>query len=137
MVKYLLAALIVLLAWIPSSPAAAQGAIPCNQWAIIHDVGATSLTQFIAPSANQRIGLCGYAMIASAMPAALQLAYGTGTNCGTGTTNISPAIVLPVSGILVNRTDNVVERTPANNALCFVSVGQTGTMDAIVYWAYF
>jgi hypothetical protein len=76
-------------------------------------------------------------MIASVMPAELQLAYGTGTNCGAGTTNISPVITLPAGGSFVNRTQNVVERTPVNNAVCFVSTGQTGTMDAIVYWAYF
>jgi hypothetical protein len=135
MVKYLLIALSLLLA--SSTSAAAQGAIPCNQWNIIHDVGATSLTQFIPAMANQRIGLCGYAMVSTVGAAALQFAYGTGTNCGAGTTNISPAIVLPVGVSFVNRTQNVVERAPAGSAICYLSVGQTGTMDAIVYWTYF
>jgi hypothetical protein len=136
MVKYLLLTLALLLLGVPT-PAAAQGAIPCNQWSIIHDVGATSLTQLIPAPTNQRIGLCGYAMLASVMPAELQLVYGTGANCATGTVNLSPVILLPAGGSFINRSGNIVERTPANNAVCFVSTGQTGTMDAIVYWTYF
>jgi hypothetical protein len=136
MVKYLLLALALLLA--APTPAAAQGAIPCNQWSIIHDVGATSLTQLIPAGATQRIGLCGYAMVASVAAAELQLAYGTGTNCGAGTTNISPVITLPVGGTFVNRSENIVERAPAGNTVCFVSTSAVGSvMDAIVYWTYF
>jgi hypothetical protein len=136
MVKYLLLALALALA--APAPAAAQGAIACNQWSIIHDVGATSLTQLIPPSPNQQIGLCGYAMVATVAAAELQLAYGTGTNCGAGTNNISPVITLPVGGTFINRTNNIVERAPTGNAICYLSTSAAGSvMDAIVYWTYF
>jgi hypothetical protein len=132
---YGLVALALLLA---PHPAHAQGAIPCNQWSIIHDVGATSLTQLIPTSTNQQIGLCGYAMVATVAAAELQLAYGTGTNCGAGTTNISPVITLPVGGTFINRNNNIVERAPPGNAICYVSTSAAGSvMDAIVYWTYF
>lgn len=135
MVRFL-AAILLLLAC--AQPAAAQGRIPCNQASFVHAVGAVALTQLVPiDPQGRRIGLCGYALVASAMSAALQLQYGTGTNCGTGTTPISPAWVLPTGGTLVNRQSDVAQNTPAANALCFVSAGQTGTMDAIVYWVYF
>jgi hypothetical protein len=136
MVKYLLLALALLIA--APTPAAAQGAIPCNQWSIIHDVGATSATQIIPAMAGQRIGLCGYAMVATMLTAELQFIYGTGVNCGTGSVNISPVITLPVGGTFVNRSENIVERAPAGNAICFLSTSAVGaTMDAILYWTYF
>jgi hypothetical protein len=131
---YGLVALALLLA---PHPARAQGALACNQASLIHSVAATSSTQFIAGSPSQRIGLCGYTMVASGMTASLQLVTGTGTNCGGATASVSPLIILPAGGVLVNRSDNIAERVPGGNALCFVSTGQTGTMDAIVYWTYF
>ena len=133
--RYLIALTVLLLT--SSSSAHAQGALSCNQSSLIHVVGAVTSTQLIPATTNQRVGLCGYTMIASAMAASLQLTTGTGTNCGTGTANLSPMIILPVGGVLVNRSDNIAERTPGSNAVCYVSTGQTGTMDAVVYWTYF
>jgi hypothetical protein len=136
MVKYLLLALALLLA--APTPAAAQGVIPCNQWSIIHAVGPVAATQLIPAPTNQRVGLCGYAMVASVLAATLQLSYGSGINCATAPANISPPITLAVGGVLVSRTDYIMERAPANNAVCFVATsGATGVMDAIVYWTYF
>jgi hypothetical protein len=138
MVKYLLLALALLLA--APSPASAQGAIPCNQWTLVTATGVVLLTQIIPPSPNQRIGICGYAMIASVAAASMQLHYGTGTNCGTGTTDLSVQVFLLSGGVLVNRSDYITERVPVGNAICYDTDrtgGNTGNMEAVVYWTYF
>ncbi|HEY1894758.1 MAG TPA: hypothetical protein VGG62_00745, partial [Terracidiphilus sp.] len=68
----------------------------------------------------------------------LQLAYGTGTNCGAGTTNISPVITLPLGGTFINRNNTIVELAPPGNAICYLTTSAAGSvMDAIVYWTYF
>ena len=116
--------------------AAAQGPIPCNQWNFIHDAGATPMTQFVMGDPLRRIGICGYTLIASGNAATFQLAYGTGTNCATGQTPLSPVIGLPNGCTLVNRNPDIVERTPPGQNLCAVATG-SGTLDIIVYWAFF
>ena len=115
----------------------AQGPIACNQWSFVHDVGPTAMTRFIAGNPTMRIGLCGYTLVASAASGGFQLAYGTGTNCGTGQTPLSPVINLPTGGVLVNRVLDIVERTPPGVDLCASSTGAGSTLDAIVYWTYF
>jgi hypothetical protein len=95
--------------------------------------GATTMTQQVAPIAGQRVVVCGYVLNAGSAAATFLLSYGTGSNCGTGTTALTPTFSLPINGVVANRGVTVGETTPLGQALCYTITG-TGPMNAVVYY---
>jgi hypothetical protein len=95
--------------------------------------GATAMTQQVAPVAGARVVICGYVLNAGAAAATFLLSYGTGSNCGTGTTALTPTFSLPINGVVANRGVTVGEATAVGSALCYTITG-TGPMNAVVYY---
>jgi hypothetical protein len=131
-------ALALALGVLASGPAQPQiggvGGAGCGQ-TFQGTVGA--LAQIVAAGATgQRVLVCGYEVTAGAATGTFQLEYGTGTNCGTGTTALTPAYTLGINGVLVSRSPVAQMQTPANNALCWVSTG-TGPVVATVYFGLY
>ena len=103
----------------------------CDKWA----VGSTStsgLTQIVAANPNVPIYVCSFFVnSASATVVNAQLQYGTGTNCGTGTTPFSLVVPMSASGSTptgqnIAPPPNVYWGTPNGNSLCInLSAAQT------------
>ena len=91
------------------------------------------MTQQVAAVAGQRVVVCGYVLNAGASTATFLLSYGTGTNCSTGTTALTPTFSLPINGVVANRGVTVGEATAVGSALCYTITG-TGPMNAVVYY---
>lgn len=121
------------------APARAQTvgseAIPCNQSFQVSQA-AVALTRIVQANptgqGNRVVTWCGWAINTTAAATA-QLEYGTGTNCGTGTTPVTPAYALGVNGVLVDHNAFGSLSLPANNDLCLVTTG-TGPAQIQVYF---
>lgn len=94
----------------------------------------TALTQFIAASAGTRIYVCSAIFTNSTATNPVQLEYGTGSNCGTGTTVAVDKFTAPASTASPVILTGPVFVTPASQALCYIQSGTTPTASmAITY----
>jgi hypothetical protein len=135
--RLLALALLLSLAGAPPREAAAQGTTTqrtCGRSAFTTAAGAGT-TQLV-PVTNDRyagneIFICGYTAVATAA-GTVQFVYGTGTNCATGTVNLTPAFSLAINGVLSD-TSPIFRGldVPAGQNLC-VTVGAAFTV--IVYF---
>jgi hypothetical protein len=134
--KRVLAALVLCLA---ATVAQAQVSGPpplyCNRSFVV-SAGATAITQAVAPVAGQAVHLCGFDINAGAAAGTFQLSVGTGTNCGTGTLNVTPAFSLGINGVLSSRNTTVWYSTPQGSALCYTITG-TGPINAVVSYGQY
>jgi len=134
--KKLLALLLLL---VLTEPAEAQmvGApsIACNQRFQVSQ-GAVALTRIVTGTATTSISICGYSSNAGAAAATWQLSFGTGTNCGTGTTAITPVFSLGINGVLVDHNIYAFFTLPQNTDLCLVTTG-TGPLQIMVFYGQF
>lgn len=104
----------------------------CSNTAVIN-VTAAATTELVALTAAQTIRVCSF-VITESLAGTAQFVYGTGTNCGTGTTNITGAMAMATSGVLAISTGNgSVFRTASANALCLAAV--TGNITGFVTYA--
>lgn len=133
------AALVLLPAILLSAPSRAQqvGSIYCSQNAQ-YDASTNGATRVFTANATsgRSVYICGYVVNVGATATNVRFSYGTGTNCGTGTTSLTPLFVLPIAGKAED--DSPVWRgltVPAGNDLCiFTSAGNA--VQAIVYYTY-
>lgn len=86
-------------------------------------------TQLVGLIANQNIFVCDFFLNQANGAGSLKLVYGTGTNCGTGTTNltgpifastVASGVTNTVGGSGIPSTQAVV---PSGNALCATTTG--------------
>lgn len=85
--KILALALFALLCHLLPANAQQVGPVYCSQSAFFDGTGPQRL---VTGTQGNRIFICGYDITGSA-PAIIQLKTGTGTNCGNGTANLTPA----------------------------------------------
>lgn len=106
--------------------------IQCNASAQ-YSSSTAGTTQLVPLVTGKAIYICGWDVSAAA-GSTVQFAYGTGANCGTGTTNITPAFT-PTNtndsspffrGLLV----------PLSNALCLVQTGAVAVQALVFYGQY-
>jgi hypothetical protein len=112
--------------------------VACNK--VFQGTVPTTLTQVVAalsgPNAGAAIYICGYAFNAGSAAGTAELETGTGTNCATGTTALTPAWALGVNGVFINRGSYAGEITPGGSALCWISTG-TGPVVGTIYFSQF
>lgn len=85
------------------------------------DMSTATTTQIVALSGATKIYVTGYVLHASGTTNA-KFVYGTGTNCATGTTQITPNYNFAASdGIAHGNGLGVVFTVPSGNALCVVN----------------
>lgn len=127
--------LFILLGLALAAPAFAQnlspGVLVCNRTFQVSQ-GAVALTRIIQAS-GQVISLCGWTINTGAAASTTQFQFGTGTNCGTGTTVLTPAFSLPANFNLVDHPGNANISLPSNNDLCLVTTG-AGPTQVLVYY---
>lgn len=126
----------VLLAVAPSN-AQQVGAIYCSQNAQ-YDASTNGSTRiFTANSASSaQVYICGFIIQNGATATNVQLKYGTGTNCATGATALTPNFVLPIAGRIEDSSP--VFRglvSPAGKDVCLVT-SAGNAVQAILYYTY-
>lgn len=123
--------------WTEDARAQQLGSIYCSQNAqyAASTNGSTRIFQASATSSSS-IFICGYVINVGGTATNVGLQYGTGTNCGTGTTALTPSFVLPIAGQI--KEDSPIFRglsVPPNKDLCIVT-SAGNPVQAIVYYTY-
>lgn len=107
-------------------------AFSCPNTAVIN-VTAAATTEIVPLTGGQTIRVCSFGFAMSAA-GTTQFVNGTGTNCGTGTANVSGAIPLATgTPLAMGDGTAAVFRTPVSNALCVAAV--TGNAVGFLTWA--
>ncbi|MCK9361859.1 hypothetical protein M0Q28_06595, partial [Patescibacteria group bacterium] len=104
------------------------------QSAVIN-VTAGATTQLVALSGSTVIRVCSYNVTAS-LAGTFTFVYGTGANCGTGTTALTGAMAIATAGS--NGMSGMIGslfRGAAANALCLTAA--TGNMTGFVTYAQY
>lgn len=124
------AALAALLA---ASPA--RAADDCRFTASV-SVTAAATTEIVALTTGQRIRICSVAISMTATGTA-KFVTGTGTNCGTGTADMTPAMTLATGAPLaLNSGDNTyLLEAPVSQAICMTAA--TGNIAGWVRYQKF
>jgi hypothetical protein len=120
-----------------------QNLIFCDKKVTLSAFSTSGATQEIAASGSTKIYVCGWSANSAATTAVtVKLQYGTGSNCGTGTTDFTESYTLqalasnsPVGFVGMNPA-NVVDATPASQALC-VNLSAAQAVNLKIYYAQF
>lgn len=96
------------------------------------NVATATTTQLIALSAGKAIYVTGFDMIAGGT-GNVTFEYGTGTNCGTGTTVLTGAYPLTAQAGLARGGSGVVWKIPASNALCVLTSAAVQISGSVSY----
>lgn len=100
----------------------------CDGYAF-YDAATNGATQLVALTSSQTIYVCGYSFSSSSTTAnTLKLVYGTGTNCATGQTAMTPGTILqaatsvgPIGKVVPVSGWSRGLKTAASNALCVLT----------------
>ncbi len=118
------------------------GYLNCDNTAV-YDASTNGSTQLVALTSGQTIYVCGYQISTSQSSAVnVNLRYGTGTNCATGATNITPSYPLQAAastgpiGLVVMTPGFTGLKTAASNALC-INTNAAVSVQAIVWYTKF
>jgi hypothetical protein len=124
-----------------ASPAMAQGVSPnqmfgCNQ-SKFYDASTSGATKLVAGVAGKGIYVCGWNFLAGGT-VNVSLVYGTGTNCGTGTTAITPAFQFTAQTADIDHLPvyTGITPVPTPNDLC-INASAGVAVQAIVYYTQF
>lgn len=136
---WLMACFLAMALYDPFKRAEAQqvGQLACSQNAQ-YDASTNGSTRIFTAgvSSARQIYICDFIINVGAVATNVQFQSGTGTNCGTGTANVTPLFVLPVAGQLIDTAGIWRGLTvPAGKDLCvFTSAGNP--VQVIVYFNY-
>jgi hypothetical protein len=98
-------------------------------------VTAAATTQIVALAANRSVRVCAF-VITESLAGSAKFVYGTGTDCVTGKTDLTAAMVLPTNGsIALSASNGSLFRTIASNALCLTAA--TGNITGFVNYDIF
>lgn len=105
----------------------------CNNTAPFTGTGAVAAAA-TAP-AGQRLYLCGWHITNTAATGSFTLSYGTGTNCGTNTVAITPAMSVTSTAPSADHIEYAYISTPLAGELC-VNATLT-TVTGVLFYASF
>lgn len=99
-------------------------------------ITAAATTQLVALSGATNIRVCAY-QVGIATTGTYKFVSGTGSNCGTGTADITPATTLTAGNVVTmsGPSGGAIFRAGASNALCLAAV--TGNVQVFVSYAQF
>ena len=107
----------------------------CPSSAVIN-VSAAATTQLVALQSSQIIRVCSFVISGDTAATTATFVYGTGANCGTGTTSITGAMRMVDEGnISATGMNGSLFRTIASNALCLTAA--TGAVTGFVTYAQY
>ena len=104
------------------------GGDPCENPNVVKSsavisVASASTAQIVALAAGKAVYICGVSDGSAGTSPALTLVYGTGTNCGTGTTSLTGAIPFTSGSQLNLGWGGNIASTPVGNAFCVTTAG--------------
>jgi hypothetical protein len=118
------------------------GYLNCDNTAA-YDASTNGATQLVALASGKRIYVCGFQISTSQTTAVnVGLVYGTGSNCGTGQTKLTPAYPLQAAassgpiGMVVMTPGFTGLATAASNALC-INTNAAASVQALVWYTQF
>jgi hypothetical protein len=112
------------------------GGIICDNSAI-YDASTTGSTQLVALSSGKVIYVCGFSFYVGGTATNVKLVYGTGTNCATGSTSMTPAYqIVANDGIVDNHTFGNSLKTAVSNALC-INASAANAVQGTIYYTQF
>lgn len=83
-------------------------------------------------SGNSRIYTCGFVASVAGTTPSLKFRYGTGTACGTGSTDLT-GVILPAAGTVLSYTPSATAfSAPAGQALCVVLAGTSPSVQGVL-----
>jgi hypothetical protein len=136
--RFLLALALLSGACLPVDRAAAQGTTTqrtCGKSAI-YDASSSGSTRIVVGTGTA-IYVCGYTFTSAVGAVSVGLVYGTGTNCGTNTTKITPAYpfgtITAITGIADGSPVFRGLVAPPGNDLC-INTTTNAAVQAIVYY---
>jgi hypothetical protein len=95
-------------------------------------ISGVATTQIVALSGVTQIFVCGFMGAGGGTSPTLQFVYGTGSNCATGTTNLTGAF-LPGSGSTSSYTPGMTGfKAAAGNALCLTQTGTAPSYNGVI-----
>jgi hypothetical protein len=103
-----------------AQPVSPYGLLQCTN-STFYDASTAGATQLVAALAGARIYVCGYTIDVGATATNISLVYGTGTNCATGQTGLTPVWNLPINGFMVDNIAAAPLVAPPGQALCVLS----------------
>lgn len=110
-------------------------AFTCPSSAVIN-VAAAATTQLVALASSQIIRVCSFVISGDTAATTATFVYGTGANCGTGTTSLTGAMRMVDEGnISLTGMNGSLFRTAASNALCLTAA--TGAVTGFVTYAQY
>jgi hypothetical protein len=108
------------------------GIIACDS-SVFLDMATATTTQLVALSSGKSIYICSYD-IQSNGTASVKLVYGTGSNCGTGTTQLTSNLDLTAqTGLSRGSGLGMLAKTAASNALCATSSAAVNVHIDVTY----
>ena len=94
---------------------------------------AAGTTRIVTALTGTQTYVCGYQISQAATAGTVRFVYGTGANCGTGTTNISGAMSMTAGqAITYGNGGAVVFAPPQDQDLCITATGAGGTVDGLI-----
>jgi hypothetical protein len=127
----LLAAVAALLLWCPGLFAQGTSTGVCSGQAAI-SVAAAGTSQIVPLVTGQQIRIC-HLSLSSSVAITVQLVSGTGSNCGTGTANITGAYQNVVT-FAISPGPVAGPFAPSGAAVCLVITGTSPTVGGVVTW---
>ena len=131
----MLRALLIILVLLLPGIAAAQQAIGCNKTAV-YDASASGSSQMIAAVSGKAIYVCGYTIL-SAGTVNVKFVSGTGSNCATGPTNLTPAFQLTAQVGAVDGSQYYRGLGAAASKAFCINASAGVAVQALVYYAQF
>lgn len=108
------------------------GLITCDNYAKL-DMTTATTTEIVALAASKIIYICSYSLFSNGTTTGT-IKYGTGTNCGTGTTSLSPAWEFTAqTGIARGTGIGMVMKNISANALCVTNSAAVNLHAEITY----
>jgi len=97
-----------------------QNQVFCNQL-VFQSASVASLQTILAGQVGKTIFVCGWHVTATTTGGTFQLSQGTGTNCVTTNTNLTPAYSVSSSAPATDHISAASISIPAGNNLCITS----------------
>ena len=108
-------------AWAQAGPSP-YGQVQCNK-SVNYDAATVGATELVPAIAGTIVYVCNYIIDSGSSTQHAGLVYGTGTNCATGTANLTPIWNLASNQSIIDNVADAVLQTSAGAALCINSDG--------------
>jgi len=95
-------------------------------------VAAAAVQEIVALTSGQIIYVCAFVISGDTLATVGQFRYGTGTTCGTGTTQLTGAMRMVDEGNIALASEGVLFQTIASNALCIAAT--TGAITGFIQY---